>query len=190
MNGEARRRTQFGLASEHLSRLLLLVVCFSDATPSQDPETKADLRNFQTLGFVDDTSHRSKVLQLFFFSSENEMQMPQMKTHNKKSVLMAVTGKFYVKLLAFEDKRSLGLESISGLGSFLAAKSSGNNGLDRLRGGAYILTEGQSLFVPYGHLDCPADVSPSSEPPGDGFVAVPPCHSANTNAVEKMRRTR
>ena len=32
------------------------------------------------------------------------------------------------------------------------AESSGNNGLDRLRGGAYILTEGQSLFVPCGFL--------------------------------------
>ena len=61
MNGEARLRTQFapktlrlGLASEHLSRLLLLIVCFADATPSQDPDTMADLRNFQTAGFVDD----------------------------------------------------------------------------------------------------------------------------------------
>ena len=47
---------------------------------SQDPETMADLRKFQTLGFVDDTSHRSKVLQLFF-SSESGMQKLQ-KTHN------------------------------------------------------------------------------------------------------------
>ena len=44
--------------------------------------------------------------------------------------------------------RCLGLESVSGSGSFLAAETSGNNGLDRLRGGAYILTEGQNLFVP------------------------------------------
>ena len=57
-----------------------------------------------------------------------------------------------MKLLALEDVRCLGLESISGLGSFFAAESSGNSGLDRLRGGAYILTEGQSLFVPYGFL--------------------------------------
>ena len=205
MNGEARLRTQvepntlrLGLASEHLSRLLLLVVCFADATPSQDPETMADLRNFQTAGFVDDISHWSKVLQLFF-SSENEMQKLQKKTHNstskvrnnasfqlyapgddktgnlsallktadscaglaKECVLMAltnhsftwkdafplcclsgfwipVTGKLFVKPLALEDMRCLGLESISGLGSFLAAESSGNNDLDRLRGGAYI----------------------------------------------------
>ena len=41
---------------------------------------------------------------------------------------------------------------MSGLGSYLAAESSGNNGLDRLRGGAYILTEGQNLFVPCGFL--------------------------------------
>ena len=59
-----------------------------------------------------------------------------------------VTGKLYVKLLALEDVRCLGLESISGLGSFLAAESSGNNGLDRMCGGAYIVAEGQSLFGP------------------------------------------
>ena len=62
--------------------------------------------------------------------------------------LIPVTGKLHVKLLALEDMRCLGLESVSGSGSFLAAETSGNNGLDRLRGGAYILTEGQNLFVP------------------------------------------
>ena len=46
--------------------------------------------------------------------------------------------------------RCFGLESISWLGSFLAAESYGTSGLDRLLGGAYILTEWQSLFVPYG----------------------------------------
>ena len=66
--------------------------------------------------------------------------------------LIPVTGKFHVKLLALEDMRCLGLESIPGLGSFLAAESFGNNGLDRLREGAYIHTGGQSLFVPYGFL--------------------------------------
>ena len=88
MNGEARLRTQFepntlrlGLASEHFSRLLLLVVCFVDATPSPDPETVADLRNFQTPGFVDETSHWSEVLQLFF-SPENDLQKLQKKTDN------------------------------------------------------------------------------------------------------------
>ena len=35
--------------------------------------------------------------------------------------LTPITGKFYVKLLALEDMRCLGLESISGLGSFLLA---------------------------------------------------------------------
>ena len=40
-----------------------------------------------------------------------------------------------------------GLKLISVLGSFFAAESSGNSGLDLLRGGAYILTAGQSLFV-------------------------------------------
>ena len=64
----------------------------------------------------------------------------------------AITGKFYVKLLALKDMRCLGLESISGLGSFLTAESCGTSGLDRLREGAYILTEGQSLCVPYGFL--------------------------------------
>ena len=74
-----RLRTRFCLASGHLPRLLLIVVCFSDGTP-QDSE-HADQRNFQTPGFVDDTSHWSKVLQLFF-SSESEMQKLQKKTHN------------------------------------------------------------------------------------------------------------
>ena len=62
--------------------------------------------------------------------------------------LTPFTGKFYLKLLALEDMRCLGLEST--LGSFFAAERCGTSGLDRLRGGAYILTEGQSLFVPYG----------------------------------------
>ena len=44
----------------------------------------ADLRNFQTPGFVDDTSHWSKGLQLFF-SSENDLQKLQKKTHNTTS---------------------------------------------------------------------------------------------------------
>ena len=49
----------------------------------------ADLRrNFQTSGFVDDTSHWSKVLQLFF-SSENEMQKLEQKTHNFVSTMLS-----------------------------------------------------------------------------------------------------
>ena len=63
---------------------------------------------------------------------------------------MPATGKFHVKLLALEDMRCLGLESIWGLGSFLAAESSAKTGLDSLCGIAYILTEEQSLFVPCG----------------------------------------
>ena len=59
-----------------------------------------------------------------------------------------MTRKPHVKLRVMEDMRCLGLGSISGLGSFLAAENSGNNGLDRLRGGAYIQTGGHSLFVP------------------------------------------
>ena len=46
----------------------------------------------------------------------------------------------------------LGLESIPGFDSFLAAESCGASGSDRLRGGAYILSEGQSLFVRYAFL--------------------------------------
>ena len=53
-----------------------------------------------------------------------------------------------MKLRALEDMRCLGLESISGLGSSLAAERFGINGLHRMFGGAYILTEGQSVFVP------------------------------------------
>ena len=47
------------------------------------------------------------------------------------------------------------------LESFLAAESYGTSGLDHLRGGAYILTEGQSLFVSYGFL--PAIISLQSK---------------------------
>ena len=75
---------RFRLTSEDFPHLLLLVVCISDATLSQDPETIAVLRNFQTPLFVDDTSHWSKVLQLFI-SSESEMQMLQEKTHDSTS---------------------------------------------------------------------------------------------------------
>ena len=66
--------------------------------------------------------------------------------------LTPITGKFHVKLLALEDMRCLGFGLILVLGSFLAAESYGTSGLDHLRGGAYILTEGQSLFVSYGLL--------------------------------------
>ena len=41
----------------------------------------ADLRNLETPWFVGDTSHWSKVLQLFF-SSESKMQKLQKKTRN------------------------------------------------------------------------------------------------------------
>ena len=61
--------------------------------------------------------------------------------------LTPVTGKFCVKLLALEDMRCLGLESISGLGSFLEALVT----VDRIACVA-VRTSGQSLFVPYGFL--------------------------------------
>ena len=74
----------------------------ANATPSQDSETAADLRNFQTSGFVDDASHWSKVLQLFF-SSENEMQKHQKKTHN---VLSKMRNNASFQLYAPEDDKT------------------------------------------------------------------------------------
>ena len=59
-----------------------------------------------------------------------------------------MTGKPHVKLRVMEDMRCLEFESISGLGSSLAAESFGTNGLDRMCGGVYIVAEEQSLFGP------------------------------------------
>ena len=72
--------------------------------------------------------------------------------------------------------RAHGLE---GLCSFLAAESFGNNGLDRLRGGAYILTEVQSLFVPYGFL--PVITSLQSKENVDKGALLHKVHCSNAN---------
>ena len=74
---------------------------------SQYPETMADLRKFQTLGFVDDTSHRSKVLQLFF-SSGSEMQKLQ-KTHN---ITSKMRNNALFQLYAPEDDKTGNLSTL------------------------------------------------------------------------------
>ena len=236
MNTGCRKR--FWLASEHLPRLLFVCCLHFRVQLSQDPETLTDLRSFRSPRFVDNTSHWSKILQLF--SSESDMQKLQKKTHNifedaqqrvipvvrargrqdwklestvlkpadsrvglarrcgrmafshsftwdknalplccLSGFLIPVTGKFNVKLLALEDMRCLGLESISGLGSFHVAGSSGNIGLDRMRGGAYILTEGQSLFVPYGFL--PVIISLQSKENVDKGALLHNVHYSDAN---------
>ena len=170
----------------------------------------ADLRNLETPRFVDDTSHWSKVLHLFF-SSENEMHKLQKKTRNitskmrKQRVIPVLRargrqdGELEHASEASEQLRGLGqkvrahgidqplvhvgqerfpallpfgfffdihygkvLRETSGFGGhavfgtrvdfgagfFLRGRKL--CGLDCLRGGPYIQTEGQSLFVLYG----------------------------------------
>ena len=84
--------------------------------------------------------------------------------------LVPVQGKFFVKLLAIADLRNMGLESISGLGSFLAANASGGAGLGELKGTTYVLEETQSLFVPYGFLPLIMSLPVQDERVGKGVM--------------------
>ena len=99
--------------------------------------------------------------------------------------LIPVTGKLYVKLLALEEMRCLGLESISGLGSFLAAESSGNNGLDRLRGGAYILQKGRAYsFLPL-IISLQSKENVDKEPSCMRSIAATPTATRYTSSTSK-----